>query len=257
MGSNRRLIFAAFISGAALLATGCGPTYPKCDNDDHCSEKGEFCVNGLCQQCRENSQCTGAGMICVSSKCVRKPGYCDENIACPNPQKCRDKMCGPECIDNSECGGGEYCKSGSCTTKPMCGEGADNPQCPPGQNCMGGFCQVSRVSCGAATEPVYFDYDKYNVRGDQRAKLDGLANCLKKDAAPPLKIEGHCDERGTEEYNLALGERRAETAKRYLQNVGVGADKLSTQSWGEERPAAQGSNQAAWAKNRRTEFVDQ
>jgi peptidoglycan-associated lipoprotein len=72
-----------------------------------------------------------------------------------------------------------------------------------------------------------------------------------------IVIEGHCDERGTAEYNIALGERRAKSVKRYLINLGVDSSQLSTISYGEERPADPGHNEAAWAKNRRAEFVIQ
>ena len=249
--SPKSLVLAIF-SAAVLMATGCGPTYPKCDNDGHCAEKGEFCVNNLCQQCRDNSHCSGPGMACSAGKCSRKAGYCDPDIPCPGNQKCRDNECGAECLDNSECGAGTYCSAGSCIAKPECGENSDNPACPEGQECMAGRCQIKVAQCGG--EAVYFRFDSADLRGDQRGKVDAIIQCLGDANAAPIRLEGHADERGTEEYNLALGERRAEAVKKYMSRKGVSGDRLSTISFGEERPAASGSNESAWGKNRRTEF---
>jgi peptidoglycan-associated lipoprotein len=251
MSSNRNLFLGLIVGGAAIVFGGCGPKYPKCENDEHCQEKGEFCVNGLCQQCRDNSQCSGPGMVCASGKCERKPGYCDDTIACPGNQKCRDSECGAECINNDECGAGKFCQAGSCAEKPQCGENADNPMCPPGQDCLGGRCQMKVASCNMA-DPVYFDFDKYNLRADQREKLDGIAACLKSNGLS-ANVDGHCDERGTEEYNLALGQKRADTAKKYISNLGVASDKLNSVSYGETQPVSAGSTEDAWSKNRRVE----
>lgn len=253
MSPNRRLLLAMVMGGASLVASGCGPTYPKCENDEHCSEKGEFCVNGLCQQCRDNSHCQGPGMECRAGKCQRRPGYCDDSVPCPGNQKCRDNQCGPECLDNSECGAGTYCADGSCVPKPECGPNADNPACPEGQECVAGRCQVQLASCSA--EAVLFDFDKYNIKPGEKAKLDAVATCLSGANAAPVRIEGHCDERGTEEYNLALGERRAESSRKYLVGKGIDPNKLSTISFGEERPVDPGHSEASWKKNRRAEFV--
>lgn len=102
---------------------------------------------------------------------------------------------------------------------------------------------------------VYFDFDKYNLRPDAREAANFDAGVLQKYSAWNVLIEGHCDERGTEEYNLALGERRANTVKDFFINYGLGATRFSTVSYGEERPADPGHNEAAWAKNRRAVLV--
>lgn len=101
---------------------------------------------------------------------------------------------------------------------------------------------------------VYFDFDKYNIRGDQRAALDNNAQVLKKFPDAVIKVEGHCDERGTVEYNLALGDKRANAVKEYLVTFGIQADRIETISYGKERPVDPGHNEEAWAKNRRAEF---
>lgn len=104
-------------------------------------------------------------------------------------------------------------------------------------------------------ESVYFDYDRYELREDARATLANNAKQLESNAAARVSIEGHCDERGTTEYNLALGEKRAQAARDYLVNYGIGADRLTTVSFGEERPVDPGHDESAWAKNRRAAFV--
>lgn len=102
---------------------------------------------------------------------------------------------------------------------------------------------------------IYFDFDKYNLRDDARRDLDRNAEILKQYPSASIIIEGHCDERGTNEYNLALGERRARAARDYLVRSGVDASRLSVISYGEERPVALGHDEASWAQNRRAEFV--
>jgi peptidoglycan-associated lipoprotein len=101
---------------------------------------------------------------------------------------------------------------------------------------------------------IYFDYDKSNLRKDAQDALSSNAKFIQKYPAWKVSIEGHCDERGTAEYNLALGERRAMSAYRYLVSLGIPDKRLSTVSYGEERPVDPGHTEAAWSKNRRAEF---
>jgi len=103
-------------------------------------------------------------------------------------------------------------------------------------------------------ETIYFDYDQSVIRDDQRATLGNNANAIKAMGLARVTIEGHCDERGSDEYNLALGERRANAVKQYLVDSGVTAT-IDTVSYGESRPAVQGSDESAWRMNRRAEFV--
>jgi peptidoglycan-associated lipoprotein len=105
-------------------------------------------------------------------------------------------------------------------------------------------------------ETIYFDYDSFQIRSDAKPLLKGNAQTISgKPNWPMIVIEGHCDERGSDEYNLALGERRAEQVKRYLVDLGVPASRLDTVSFGEAYPAVQGHDEAAWRYNRRSEFA--
>lgn len=102
---------------------------------------------------------------------------------------------------------------------------------------------------------IYFDFDESFIREDAKPALRQVADYFKTNPSAAILIEGHCDERGTAEYNIALGERRAESTKSYLVSLGVRAGALSTVSFGEEKPFDPGHDEAAWAKNRRAHFV--
>ncbi|NNG47724.1 MAG: peptidoglycan-associated lipoprotein Pal [Deltaproteobacteria bacterium] len=102
---------------------------------------------------------------------------------------------------------------------------------------------------------IHFDYDKSFIREEDKSILRDVADYLKANPAAAILIEGHCDERGTAEYNIALGERRADSTKSYLVSLGVKPGALSTVSFGEEKPLDPGPSEAAWAKNRRAHFV--
>ena len=115
---------------------------------------------------------------------------------------------------------------------------------------------TGKTAAEAAFETIYFDFDKSDLSPAARDILSKNAAVLQ-NAQPnaKIRIEGHCDERGSAEYNLALGERRAKSALQYLLTLGVKSDRLSIISYGKEKPAVQGNDEAAWAKNRRDEFV--
>lgn len=102
---------------------------------------------------------------------------------------------------------------------------------------------------------IYFDYDKSSIRPDAREILKANAEIFTKNSAAKIIVEGHCDERGTAEYNMALGERRAQEAKQYLVNLGIDASRMETISYGKERPLDNRSIDEAWAQNRRAQFL--
>lgn len=102
---------------------------------------------------------------------------------------------------------------------------------------------------------VYFDLDKYNLVAEAKTALENNAQVLKDNEAVMVKIEGHCDERGTVEYNLSLGEKRAQAAKDYMIDLGVSASRIDIVSFGKERPVNNGHDEAAWSQNRRAAFI--
>ncbi len=111
------------------------------------------------------------------------------------------------------------------------------------------------VQAMAGRDTIYFDTDRYNIDAEDQAALAQQAQYLQQYPNVRATIEGHADERGTREYNLALGERRANAAKNYLVSLGISDARLSVVSYGKERPVALGSNEAAWARNRRAVTV--
>jgi peptidoglycan-associated lipoprotein len=103
-------------------------------------------------------------------------------------------------------------------------------------------------------ETIYFEYDADELRDDAKANLDAKITVLNANPGLKVRVAGHCDERGSDEYNIALGRRRAEAAKRYLTDRGIDASRIETSSFGRERPAVQGTTEEAWSRNRRDEF---
>jgi len=106
-----------------------------------------------------------------------------------------------------------------------------------------------------ALRPIYFDFDKSDIRPGDRMILDANAKWLKENANQLVLIEGHCDERGTNEYNLGLGDRRARSTMNYLVSQGIQATRITIISYGEERPACTEHNESCWSKNRRAAFL--
>ena len=104
-------------------------------------------------------------------------------------------------------------------------------------------------------ETVYFEFDKSTVRAKEASKVQVVGDYLKANPGQALLVEGHCDERGTEEYNRALGERRALAIREVLMGLGIAGTRIDTRSFGEDQPAVPGHDEAAWAKNRRGEFI--
>lgn len=104
-------------------------------------------------------------------------------------------------------------------------------------------------------EDIHFDFDKYDIRADAKPTLKTVADWMLKNTATKLLIEGHCDERGTNEYNLALGDRRAKTTRDYLISLGVSSGRIEMVSYGEEKPLCLDKTEECWQKNRRSHFV--
>jgi peptidoglycan-associated lipoprotein len=131
------------------------------------------------------------------------------------------------------------------------------PETPPPPPPPSGPTPGSRADFLAkvGTDTIYFATDAYDIDAEDQAVLTKQAAWLQQNPTVNVTVEGHCDERGTREYNLALGDRRANAAKNYLVNNGVAASRISVISYGKERPVAMGSDEAAWAQNRRAVTV--
>jgi peptidoglycan-associated lipoprotein len=141
-----------------------------------------------------------------------------------------------------------------CKKKPKAGEGVPGEGIEIEQAYDVEIAETDWSQAPAVYGKVYFDFDKSNIKPEFQATLEAIADDLKANGHRFVRAVGHCDERGTNEYNFALGERRAESVKSYLVALGVEAGRIRTLSKGEEEPADPGHDEAAWAKNRRVEF---
>lgn len=121
-------------------------------------------------------------------------------------------------------------------------------------------CQQYRGGKGTAVsglQRIHFDFDMSNIKQEYRSVLQGNADWMKKHSSAAVVVEGHCDERGSTEYNIALGWRRANSAKNYVTSLGISGGRMTTKSYGEERPLCRESQEGCWWKNRRAEFLKQ
>ncbi len=123
-----------------------------------------------------------------------------------------------------------------------------------GESMIGDESAMSTPQAVSSLERIYFNYDRYDLSPEAQAILVNNANYLKTNSDLKVRIEGYCDERGSDEYNLALGERRALATQKYLESMGIAADRLSVISYGEEMPLDPAQTEAAFAMNRRAEF---
>lgn len=242
----RALLLALTCAFTALVLAGCpGPEYPKCESDDHCKKDkagkaiNEHCLFGQCQQCAKDSHCA-AGQKCNRGRCEQS---CTSDTQCGTGQMCEDASCVPvQCTDAKPCGGGLQCDKGRCVAPASAGTSTPAP--------------AAALTC-EKTARVQFDFNMHDLRPEAREVLDNFAKCLQQNAEWRLRIEGHADERGTPDYNLQLGDNRASSVRDYLVRLGVAKARVSTISYGEEKPLVAAATEDAWAQNRRAELVVQ
>lgn len=234
----------------ALAAGGCpgsGPVYPKCEKDDQCkkdkagADVNEYCLFGECQQCAQDAHCASG-------------------------ERCNRGRCEVSCATDDQCGAGQICEQSACV-QAQCSE---SDPCAAGQRCTNGRCQTLRTTGPTPTsvkdltslscsreQTVTFEYNASDLRPDAREALDTFAKCMNQNASWRLTVAGHADERGTTEYNLQLGERRAGSVRDYLARLGVDRARIRTISYGEERPVDSSGTESGWARNRRSELTVQ
>jgi peptidoglycan-associated lipoprotein len=244
MKMQRSLLLAVPV--LALFLAGC-PAKPKngeCTSSTDCAEQegyGKTCVEGRCQECGQDTDCK-AGFVCRSLKCVPRP-ECERNDDCPSGKACEAGRCmtvappppPPECTSDATCGSGKACQAGKCVT-------AVPVACPAG---------------GGKLIPIFFGFNEAVLTSQAKDDLAKNASCIKEKGFTKVTVEGNCDDRGTVEYNLQLGQRRAEAAKKYLVNLGVPAKAVKTVSFGKERPVCTEQTESCWQKNRRDDLVAQ
>lgn len=261
----------SFLTFGLLFSTACKPPYPRCNKDENCHEKGEVCVNGQCQECRDESQCDlrypNEKRTCVDGRCEAKL-ECHLDTDCASVGMdlvCRNNKCVPECTQDSDCGSGRRCNAQKCVA-----ECAQDTDCGPGHTCQSGTCILGEGGAGHISgecmphgagetvrlEMIHFEFNQYDLTPEARDALSQAVMCIKE--APQnlnIIVEGHCDDRGTQEYNLALGERRAQAVYKYLKTLGLDQVRLSMRTKGENEPLCNEPTEACYAQNRRAQFI--
>jgi peptidoglycan-associated lipoprotein len=222
---------SAALMGLSLVLSACPPAYPKCESDEQCKDHKESCVQGQCVQCATDKNCP-ENFVCQANKCVPKP----------------------ECKQDADCPGGGKCEAGQCASSSAENQGC--AACGPDEECQDNACvKKGPVAVGdCRLLPIRFGFNDSLLSGEARRALDTAADCLK-GAKGKIVLEGHADERGTEEYNLQLSNRRAATVKKYLADLGVTGNKLQAVGYGENKPAVDAHDEEAWAANRRVELT--
>jgi peptidoglycan-associated lipoprotein len=250
----RRISMVAGLAVAVAVLAGCPPTYPNCKSDETCQEKGEVCVNGTCQECSTEANCK-QGFTCQGNKCVPK----SPTAECTRDDQCAGKICEagkcvePQCTTKGQCAGAQDCQKGRCVLPP--GACNSNTDCGEGQECKQNRCTASDQKAECDWEPLRFGFNEATLPPDAQSRLAGIAQCIKSAGSGRIELGGHADDRGTEEYNLQLSQKRAAAVKKYLVDLGVPANQLKTVGYGENKPTQQGATEEAWAANRRVEFV--
>ncbi|MCB9557820.1 MAG: OmpA family protein [Deltaproteobacteria bacterium] len=246
-----RALASVGILALTFFVAGCpSKPYPNCDNDKDCRE-GEFCVNKKCQQCRQSSDCD-KGQTCKGGRCERIEGFCENNFECPEGKVCKSNRC-TACQNDGECGDGGRCRNGRCLAPGQCSSDDD---CPENYECQANRCVAppKPAAAGPCTPAaVYFNFDEFVLTSDATSALQEAAKCIKSVQGRTVRIEGHCDPRGTEEYNLALGDRRARSVVNHLKRLGVPSNRLRPVSKG--KLEATGSDETSWARDRKVLFI--
>jgi peptidoglycan-associated lipoprotein len=214
------LVAVAATVGAIALG-GCPKPKPKppgCAANTDCKD-GQVCVAQACVACTEDAQC-GDGQVCEAGACAAKP-ECTKDAECGDGQVCKAGAC-TACASNGECGPGGTCTAGVCKRPTACTTGEE---CADDEDCLDGYCQKpwdpppDPTAC--ALQTVYFGFDKAAIEQSERDRLDANASCIEKTPGRSVYVEGHTDASGTDEYNIALSERRARAAADYLARLGI------------------------------------
>ncbi len=176
-------------------------------------------------ECQTNEDC-GQGKVCKSGKCIKK-------VVKPKV----------ECKTDDDCADPKICQNGKCVY-----ECSIDDDCDEGYQCTNHKCVEAEVKCDL--EPVYFEFDQYYLTTESQETLREMVKCLLKKKPSKIRVEGYCDERGTDAYNLALGDKRAKSIKKFMVELGIDPNIIETVSYGEEY-ASHCTNEDCWSKDRK------
>jgi len=242
-----KVLSALAIVLAFLGACGSKPKAPgSCKADKDC-KAGQVCNANKCVECKTDAQCP-KGKKCSGNACVAK-AQCTKDDQCALGQVCQAGACKP-CAADGECGPGGRCEAGKCNRPKSC---TKDEECADDEDCVNGLCLRqglgSNIDAGCQLQTVYFGFDDSSIQASERDRLDGNYQCMTKNKTQGVLLIGHTDTSGTEEYNIALSERRAQSVADYIARLGGDPAKLQVVPKGETEPTGTGDD-----KDRRVEF---
>jgi peptidoglycan-associated lipoprotein len=236
----------ALVFGLATAGCGDSSKKPGCKSDKDCKNK-LVCAANTCVECTDSSQCP-SGRRCNANACVEVP-ECERDDQCQGGKVCQAGKC-KACVADSECPSGT-CSAGMCAPAKKCSK---DDECADDEDCVNGSCRKAgaAASSGGATctlATVYFAFDDSNVQPSERDRLTANVACVEKTKGKNVLLIGHTDTSGTEEYNIALSERRAQVVADYMARLGSDPARLQVVPKGETEPTGLGDD-----KDRRVEF---
>jgi peptidoglycan-associated lipoprotein len=236
---------AAMVLAFAIACSG-KPKGPGCKVDKDCKAP-LVCADNKCVQCRDNTQCP-SGQQCSGGACVAK-AECEKDDQCPAGQVCQAGSC-KACAADSECGPGGRCEQGACKRPNKCTKDED---CADDEDCKDGLClkavSTGNVDANCTLQTVYFGFDQATIQASEGDRLESNSTCIEKTKGKTVMLVGHTDTSGTEEYNIALSERRAQSVADYLAKLGTDPARMQVIPKGETEPTGLGDD-----KDRRVEF---
>jgi peptidoglycan-associated lipoprotein len=235
----------ALVIGFVMASCGDSSKKPGCKADKDC-KNGLVCSANTCVECTSDAQCSD-GKRCKANACVQA-SECEKDSECQDGKVCQAGKC-KACASDDECAGGS-CKAGACTPPKKCSK---DDECADDEDCVNGVCQKGgRGNAGGATctlSTVYFSYDNASIQASERDRLDANVACIEKNKGKSVYLIGHTDTSGTEEYNIALSERRAQAVADYMARLGTDPARLQVVPKGETEPTGLGDD-----RDRRVEF---
>lgn len=249
ISARRAAVLAAWLAlGVCAVAASCGDSSrtPACKADKDC-KAGLHCAVGRCVECTEDAHCTG-GKRCSANACIAAP-ECLNDKQCPAGKVCQAGKC-KACAADNECGPGGSCDAGVCKQAQAC---TKDDQCADDEDCVNGFCRKAGSTgggeAGCTLSTVYFAFDDSTVQPSERDRLAANVACVEQTKGRNVLLIGHTDTSGTEEYNIALSERRAQAVADYMSRLGTDPARMQVVPKGETQPTGLGDD-----KDRRVEF---